>query len=77
MGEWLGLGAVSEGVGWREWAPRAARAGVSTRCGQLRKETQRRGLNVSAGRVRRGRRGRAKVVESGWEGGVRDWELAV
>lgn len=37
-GSGWGLGAVSEGVGWLEWAPRAARAGVSTRCGQLRRD---------------------------------------
>lgn len=71
-GSGWGLGAVSEGVGWVKWARLVLRAVFSTRWGQLRKEAGRRGLNVSVGRVRRGR---AKAGGVASEGGIRDRDL--
>lgn len=58
-----------------EWARLVLRAVFSTGWGQLRRETQRTGLNVSVGRASGEGGGGQRLVESGWEGGIRAPEL--
>lgn len=68
-GSGWGLGAVSEEVGWGEWARLVPTAVVRPRWGPLWKETGRRGLNVSGGTVLTAGGGGQRLVESGSEGG--------
>lgn len=74
-GSGWGLGAVSEGVGWGEWARLAPRTLVSSGWGQLRKGELRPGLNVTVGRVSGLGGGGQRLAESGLKGGIRARQL--